>query len=424
MEGIIFYNDKLDLNDIVNSEEYKNSDESLMICDITEMSKKYNQWVQFMPSVKPFYAVKCNDNIMVLKVLNSLGVNFDCASKNEIEKVLSIDVAPDRIIFAHPTKLLGHINYAKLNGVKIMTFDTDFELFKIKEHYPDANLLLRIRCEAKLALGPLGAKFGCEPILIAPKLLELGKKLNLNIKGISFHVGSNCLDHEAYNEAIYRARQLFDIGKELGLTNMDLLDIGGGFPGSNDSGFKQISDVVNMALNKYFSDINVHFIAEPGRFFVTTAFQLLCKIHSKREIRINNNIEKIMYYINDGFYCSLNVVKYDKYKPIPKIIKYQSNTKCAIDETNLDKEMKETTATTFVKLYKSCIWGPTLDSLDLVYDDIYLPYLSINDSLIFDNMGAYSLVSVSGFNGFMPPKFKYYLNRQYNVKYVTEIEGM
>ncbi|XP_055377903.1 ornithine decarboxylase 1-like [Condylostylus longicornis] len=366
MEGINFYNNKLNLNEIVNGVEYKNSDESLMICDLTELLKKYDQWIQYMPRVTPFYAVKCNDNIMVLKFLSSLGVSFDCASKAEIEKILSIDVEPERIIYAHPTKLIGHLEYAKANNVKMMTFDTDLELFKIKENYPDAELVLRICCEAKLALSPLGGKFGCEPITVAPKLLELAKKLNLNIVGISFHVGSNCLDHDAYDEAISKARDVFNIGKELGFKNLNLLDIGGGFPGSDDSAFQKMCGIINKSLDEYFPGDDVRFIAEPGRYFVTSAFKLICKIHSK------------------------------------------------LDSTETESQIPETVPNE--ELYKSCIWGPTCDALDIIWDDMNLPNLSINDAFVFDEMGAYSTTLSSGFNGFPQPKTLYYYDRQYTTK--------
>lgn len=76
---------------------------------------------------------------MVLEVLASLGIGFDCASQGEIQKVLSLGVAPNRIIFANPTKKNSHIKYAAETGVSLMTFDNVNELYKIKKYYPDAK---------------------------------------------------------------------------------------------------------------------------------------------------------------------------------------------------------------------------------------------------------------------------------------------
>lgn len=50
--------------------------------------------------------------------------------------------------------------------------------------------------------------------------------------GISFHVGSDCIDAPIFGEAIAAARKLFDFAETMGY-NFDLLDIGGGYPGSN-----------------------------------------------------------------------------------------------------------------------------------------------------------------------------------------------
>lgn len=76
---------------------------------------------------------------MVLKLLAALGTGFDCASKGEIKKILDIGVPSSRIIFANPTKPASHLNYAAATGVDTMTFDSEFELYKVQKLYPDAK---------------------------------------------------------------------------------------------------------------------------------------------------------------------------------------------------------------------------------------------------------------------------------------------
>lgn len=75
----------------------------------------------------------------VLEVLASLGTGFDCASKTEINKVLSLNVSTEKIIFANPAKPNSHIRHAAAVGVEIMTFDSEIELHKIKQLYPGAK---------------------------------------------------------------------------------------------------------------------------------------------------------------------------------------------------------------------------------------------------------------------------------------------
>ena len=49
---------------------------------------QYNMWKMNLPWIQPYYAVKANPIEPLLKNLFENGSSFDCASKNEIEKVL------------------------------------------------------------------------------------------------------------------------------------------------------------------------------------------------------------------------------------------------------------------------------------------------------------------------------------------------
>ena len=49
----------------------------------------------------------------------------------------------------------------------------------------------------------------------------------------SFHVGSGCQDANAFVKALKNARMLFDYAETVGY-HFTLLDIGGGFPGTEN----------------------------------------------------------------------------------------------------------------------------------------------------------------------------------------------
>ena len=83
----------------------------------------------------------------------------------------------------------------------------------------------------------------------------------------SFHVGSGCLEADAFSKAISVCRTVFREAEELGM-NLELLDIGGGFPGhdAGDVSLKEISEQINCSLEKYFPQSSgVRVISEPGR---------------------------------------------------------------------------------------------------------------------------------------------------------------
>ncbi|TMW54742.1 hypothetical protein DOY81_000273 [Sarcophaga bullata] len=358
------YEHDINLKEVIKSQQLKDTDEALLICDLEKIKEKYETWMKFMPNIKPYYAVKCNDDVKVVKTLADLGTSFDCASKNEIKKVLELDVEPERIIFANPCKPVPHLEYAKEHNVLASTVDTEFEIYKIHKTYPESSLVIRFRCEAQDAQCPLGDKFGCDAENDATALMLLAKSLNLKVIGTSFHVGSGCNDLPAYDRAIATAKKLFDFGSLLGY-NMNLLDIGGGFPGNDDKKFVSIAEIVNKSLKRHFPDNNINVIAEPGRYFVASAFTLICKIHAKREARSpNGDLLTKMYYLNDGVYGTFNCILYDHQHV-------------------------------------------TVEHL-LIAENLQLPDLKCGDFLAFPNLGAYTVPTGSPFNGFMLPKIIYF----------------
>lgn len=67
--------------------------------------------------------------------------------------------------------------------------------------------------------------------------------------GISFHVGSGCLDAPVYGYAIKAARKLFDFAETVGY-DFRLLDIGGGFPGDTVADFQEVLSKDQLAHEK------------------------------------------------------------------------------------------------------------------------------------------------------------------------------
>nr|XP_006816280.1 PREDICTED: probable ornithine decarboxylase-like [Saccoglossus kowalevskii] len=152
--------------------------------DIGEVVRRFKEWQSLLPRVHPFYAVKCNSHPVILTVLGALGSGFDCASKSEIEDVLNIGVPASRIIYANPCKSKTHLQFAADKKAGLMTFDDEYELHKIKEVYPDAELVIRIKADDPSALVNLGIKFGCD-VKHTIHLLHVAKKLNLSVVGVS-----------------------------------------------------------------------------------------------------------------------------------------------------------------------------------------------------------------------------------------------
>ena len=122
--------------DIIKSflEKYDN-DQAFYIVDLSKIIHQYYRWTQHLPNIKPYYAIKCNPNNVIIELLAKLGCNFDCASRDEISQVLSTNVGPERIIFANPVKASNQIKYARQEDIDLLTFDSISELYKIKLYH-------------------------------------------------------------------------------------------------------------------------------------------------------------------------------------------------------------------------------------------------------------------------------------------------
>ena len=216
----------------------------------------------------------------MIRLLASLGTGFDCASQAEIQQVLNVGVDPSRIIFANPCKPVSFVRQAYKARVDIMTFDNSDELYKIARIHRAAHLVVRILIDDSRSLCQLGVKFGA-PLTSVPGLLATAHELGLDVIGVSFHVGSGCYDANAFEDAVSRASQVFSMGIAAGY-RFTLLDVGGGFESHT---FEQSAAVLNRAIQTYFpraKQQGVKIIAEPGRYFVSEAFQLAATVIARR----------------------------------------------------------------------------------------------------------------------------------------------
>lgn len=292
---------------------------------------------------------------------------------------MEFGVSSDRIIFANTVKYVAHIKFAASVNVNLMTFDNERELYKIKEHHPSAKMLLRIELNPLMDEKP-SKLFGVLPE-DAPGLIAVAHQLGIDLIGISFHVGFGCNNPEIYDRGIAIARQLFDLAARDYGFNMTVLDIGGGFPGRHDSSIDNFSSTINGSLNEnnFMEDYGVDIIAEPGFYYVASAFTLAMRIEGRRVLTSKEITDgsTYVYYINDGYFGS--IYKRDIFNPI------------LLEPRPIGPD------------YFCMFCGPTCCPLDIVATKKLLPLMDVGDWLILKDMGAYSLTFASCFNGFNIP---------------------
>lgn len=343
------------------------SSTAVYAADLSVVATRISEFYFHLPGVIPYYAVKCNPDPVLVRFLANMGLSFDCASVRElslIQSVLPDHALSSRTIFANPIKSKATLRIARECLVDLMTFDCVEELQKIACIYPDANLLLRIAVADSDALCPLSSKFGTQ----ASELQSIFKQiiaLNLRLVGVAFHVGSGAKHASAYANALQDAKRTFEKAERAGLPRLKILDIGGGFPGYDGEvgvTFSQIADTVREGVKQLFNN-QVQLIAEPGRYFSTSAYELAAQVIGERKMPAR----PCVYFLSEGVFGSFR----DAW-----LLDIKYEVELLIGEGG-DEEICD-------------LLGPSGEDIDVVRKGILLPPLKVGDWLRFRNLGAYS----------------------------------
>ncbi len=352
----------------------------LFVLDHRKIRANYRIFKKNLPRVQCYYAVKANSHPEIIRTLFDEGASFDVASYNEFMQIYEYIkhfeekdkdfFIWDKIIFSNTIK-----DPETLRKIKryrpLVTYDNRDELLKIKKHCDTAGLVLRLKVPDSGSQVEMSSKFGAEPG-DAAHLIQEAFEAGLVVEGLSFHVGSQCTNFDNYTAALTITSDIFRDARKKGHP-LKIIDLGGGFPVPYDPQvpkFEELAKLIHSECRRLFPE-NIEMIAEPGRFLVANAAVLITAIIGKAR-----RDGKIFYYINDGVYQTFSGVVYDHWIPNFKAFKRGEKEVCAVV-------------------------GPTCDSFDKISLSVQLPAnLQIGDCLYTENIGAYSIVSSTKFNGF------------------------
>ena len=334
---------------------------------------------------KILYAVKTNPHPAIIEQIIESGVDqFDVASIEEIEAIKNFSQTA-KCSYMHTVKSRESIKKAYFKyGVKTFSLDTKDELIKIIEstdNAEDLELFVRVAVSNEHAEIDLSKKFGAlnsEATGLVRLVKQYAKKI-----GLSFHVGSQCMNPISY------AKGINDIGNIIKKTKIipDYINVGGGFP-------TIYPDLIPQTLENYFCKIKKNLknlnlkklpkiICEPGRALVAESGSTIVRVNLRKKQKL---------YINDGTYGTLFDAGTPNIVFPSKMIKENSNKIIS----------KKLTAFDF--------FGPTCDSMDYMKGPFLLPNnIKENDYIELGQLGAYGLTFRTQFNG-------YYSNEIYEVE--------
>jgi ornithine decarboxylase len=326
------------------------------------------------------YAVKCNPEPRVLRALWAGGIrHFDCASLPEVALVRKL-LPGAEIHFMHPVKSRSAIHDA-FNGYGVADFacDSADELAKILQETvpvglvgepPVLGLFVRLALPKGGAVYDLSGKFGA-PLDEAVELLRAARPHAARL-GITFHVGSQCLEPEAYARAIGLAGEAIAKSGVL----VDIVDVGGGFPVS-------YPDMAPPPLGAYTAAIeaaaaalpgNIRLWAEPGRALVAGGGSVIVQVQLRRGDTL---------FVNDGVYGNLSDAGALGFRFPARRIRLG------------EADGAEGACSDFA------LFGPTCDSADRMRGPFRLPAnMREGDWIELGQLGAYGSCLRTGFNGF------------------------
>jgi len=322
------------------------------------------------------YAVKCNPEPAVLRAVYEGGVrHFDCASAAEVALVRTL-FADAQIHFMHPVKARGAIREAwGRHRVADFVLDSADELAKILAETgagaaDGLGLVIRLALPKGTAAYDLSGKFGAAPDE-AVELLRAARPHAARL-GLSFHVGSQCLDPLAWRDAMELAGAVI---RAAGVA-LDVLDVGGGFPVA-------YPDIDPPPLGAFLAEIEAAFErlalpgtrlwAEPGRALVAGGTSVVVQVLMRRGDAL---------YVNDGVYGSLSDAGAPGFRFPVRLIRPDGGAPSA---TQQGFEL----------------FGPTCDSADRMRGPFYLPAdTREGDWIELGQLGAYGACLRTAFNGF------------------------
>ncbi len=334
-----------------------------------------------LPDTRVFYAVKANPAPEILSLLAELGSCFDCASVAEIQMALAAGATADRISFGNTIKKEADIARARRLGIDLFAVDCEAEVEKIARQAPGARVFCRILCDGAGAEWPLSRKFGCEPEM-AVDVLEHAHRLGLQAYGVSFHVGSQQGNTEAWDGALASSAHLFRTLAERGI-QLKMVNLGGGFPTrylkdvpATEAYARSITD----AIRRHFGNAIPETIIEPGRGMVGGAGIIKAEVVLISKKQTSDDTRWV--FLDIGKFGGLA-------ETMDESIRYPIRT--GRDGGDV----------------APCILaGPTCDSADVLYEKT--PYalplsLEIGDEVLIEGTGAYTTTySAVAFNGFEP----------------------
>ena len=340
-------------------------------------------WVQNWKNLgRLHYAMKANFNPQLLKIIKEKNCGIDAVSLGEMKHALANGFKPVDIILSGVAKTKQELKWAIENEIYQINIESESELTKIIEIARDLNkkvsLALRVNPEVDAGTHPgiatalKDSKFGLD-FLTAKKLIErISLEKNLDLKALSFHIGSQVMNVEVFRKAIQTVKPLFMEAKSK-CPELERLDLGGGLGIDYQNADSDEDHQRWLSLQKIYDEELQNFpaflILEIGRFLTARSGVLISKIEV-----IKSAANKKYMILDAGMSLLLRPALYQAQHQI------------------LPLKLKEGAPTVYT------VVGPICESSDVLAKDKSFSFIEEGDFVCICDVGAYGSSMSSRYN--------------------------
>jgi diaminopimelate decarboxylase/aspartate kinase len=319
------------------------------------------------------YSMKANPHPQLLRTLRAEGIEFECVSRGEVERVLQLfpDLDPQRILYTPNFAPRAEVAWALSAGVRV-TVDNSYALTEWPQLFRAHEIFVRVDTgvgrghHTHVRTAGTRSKFGV-PLAELPEVARRAQDAGARIVGLQAHVGSGVFDVTSWE---HTARLL--AGAAQGFAQLRVIDVGGGLgvPERADQPGVDLAKLDTLLLAVRAEHPQLEVWLEPGRYLVAGAGVLLARV---TQLKAKGGVRFVG--VATGMNSLIRPALYGAYHEIANL------TRAAEPATELVN-----------------IVGPICESADVLGHDRLLPVTQEGDVLVIANAGAYGHAMSSHYN--------------------------
>jgi diaminopimelate decarboxylase len=324
------------------------------------------------------FAMKALSNLTVLKLYNDMGAGFDIVSVGELMRCVRAGADPRKIVFSGVGKTDEEIEAALKAGILMINVESRPELHRVSEVARrlgiQAPVSLRVNPDLDpgthphISTGHRDSKFGVPLAQIGEYYAEARTLPNLDLAGLSTHIGSQITDSGPFVEEGHKVAKIVGNLRADGIA-LKYLDLGGGLGIPYQEEPPPPSEYAAALLGP-LRGIGLKLIIEPGRVLVGNAGILVTRVLYVKETDV-----KRFVVVDGAMNDLLRPVLYEAFHEIRPVIRRNGIGTITAD-----------------------VVGPVCESGDFFALARELPQANRGDLLAVMSAGAYGFVMASNYN--------------------------